>query len=303
MLTVFTPTYNRSHTLKRVFDSLKNQSCTDFEWLIIDDGSTDNTESLIDSFIKEKNIFSIRYFKQKHKGKPSAQNLALDLAKGEYFITCDSNKYLDTHAVENIIYMFNTIDKKNICGVGGYRADFSGNIYGGQMKLKKDQNYIDCSNIDRNKYNLSGDKATAFRTDILRKYKSPIFEGEYFITEAIWLTPMALDGYIIRWFPKILCFGEYESDGLTKQGANSYIGHYNNFQGYLEYIKMEMRANLNNNLEYLIAEAVHISIKKNIKIKKISTKLKIPSYKLYNIFFKYQLNKLKITLYNILKNK
>lgn len=286
MLTVFTPTFNRKHTLQRVFNSLKNQTNYNFEWLIIDDGSTDDTEELINDFLKENSLFSIRYYKQAHRGKPSAQNWALDLAKGEYFITCDSNKCLDNNAVKNIISMFNSIDNPNICGVGGYRADFSGNIYGGKMKLDNNQYYIDCSNIDRYKYNLQGDKATAFRTDILRNYKSPIFEGEYFITEAVWLISMALDGYEIRWFPKILCYGEYDIDGLTKQGANSYIGHYNNFQGYLEYVRIEIKAGYNCNTDYLIVEAVDIAKKKNIKIDNLSNKLSISKRKIYLIYVK-----------------
>lgn len=272
-LTIFTPTYNRATTLPRLFKSLVRQTDKRFEWLIIDDGSVDNTQSLIQEFIKKENGFIIRYYKQKHKGKPSAQNKAIDLANGDFFITCDSNKFLADYAVEKILEMAKSIEGITcLAGVGGYRADFSGNIYGGNM-LTHNGKFIDCSQLERGKYNLLGDKATAFRTTILKKYKSPIFQGETFITEAVWLIPMACDGYKIRWFPEIICYGEYEKDGLTKQGANSYKGHYENFYGYLEYVKILIEVYGINNVDEMIFEAIDIAKKKKISCEFVLTKI------------------------------
>ena len=272
-LTIFTPTYNRAATLTRLFESLDRQTDKRFEWLVIDDGSVDNTENLIKEFIEKEDGFVIRYYKQKHEGKPSAQNKAIDLAEGEFFITCDSNKYMDDYAVEKILEMVQSIEGlSRIAGVGGYRADFSGNIYGGKMLLGKEK-YIDCSQLERRKYNLLGDKATAFRTTILKQYKSPIFRGETFITEAVWLMPMACDGYKIRWFPETICYGEYEEDGLTKQGANSYKGHYENFFGYLEYVKISKEVYGLNHVTAMVFEAVDIAKEKNISLEIVSTRI------------------------------
>lgn len=285
ILTIFTPTFNRERTLKRVFESLMEQTDKRFEWLIVDDGSTDNTDKVVDELTLSADGFNVRYYKQAHCGKPSAQNWALDLAKGEFFITCDSNKYFDSHAVE---YILDTAEKiasiPEMCGVGGYRADFSGKIYGGEM-LVNNQLYIDCSHLERAKYNLLGDKSTAFKTEVLRKYKSPIFSGETFITEAAWLIPMAYDGYIIRWIPKVLCYGEYEQDGLTLQGANSYRGHFENFQGYLEYIRVLVKARGISNAETEIIEAINIAKRKGISIEDLSSHIECRPIEIWRVEF------------------
>lgn len=282
-LTIFTPTYNRVHTLGRLYESLNSQTNMQFEWLIIDDGSTDKTDELIASFMAEKPEFVIRYHKINHRGKPFAQNLALDLANGDLFMTCDSNKYLDKQAVEWINKMYDTIvNESMICGVGGYRSSFSGEIYGGKM-VQSETGYIDCSNNDRGKYNLLGDKSTAFRTEILRRYKSPIFPGETFVTEAVWLIPMACDGYIIRWFQHILCYGEYEPDGLTVQGANSYNGHVQNYQGYLAYLKVAIKAFGIQNMRSEIVEAIDIAKEKRIPLSYIAETIGCDSKRLWYI--------------------
>lgn len=265
-LTIFTPTYNRAYSLTRLYESLLRQKNHNFEWLIVDDGSSDNTEEIIENLIKAPHPFEIRYIKQNHMGKPSAQNLALDMAKGEFFITCDSNKYMDEQSVENIVHMAQTIQEEPaLCGVGGYRADFSGKIYGGEMLLEGGE-YIDCSNLEREKYHLTGDKATAFRTEVLKNYKSPIFPGETFITEGIWLTKMAYDGYKIRWFPVILCYGEYEKNGLTASGANSYKGHYENFYGFLAFINISIKACGIGKVKAMLIEATKIAKSKEIPL-------------------------------------
>lgn len=291
-LTIFTPTYNRAHTLRRLYESLARQSKLDFEWLIIDDGSSDDTEALVGTFLDEDPPFVLHYYKIDHRGKPFAQNLAIDLANGDFFMTCDSNKYLDDLAVERIIKMQNTIrNAPMICGVGGYRASFSGVIYGGEMS-PNEAGYIDCSNNDRSKYNLLGDKSTAFRTEVLRKYKSPIFPAETFVTEAVWLIPMACDGYIIRWFPQILCYGEYESDGLTAQGANSYLGHKQNYFGFLAYLKVAIRAFGIVKMKSEVIEAIKIAKEKHISLAIVADAIGCDSKQLYYIKVRHTLGRI-----------
>ncbi len=101
MLTIFTPTYNRAKLLNDIFNSLEKQSCFDFEWLIIDDGSSDNTESVVMNFFHSSS-FPIRYIKKKNGGKHTAYNLALENARGKLFFCLDSDDYLPSNAVEKI---------------------------------------------------------------------------------------------------------------------------------------------------------------------------------------------------------
>lgn len=263
-VTIFTPTYNRANTLPRLFAALQRQTDKRFEWLIVDDGSTDGTEQLIHTFSKVEQGFEIRYYLQNHGGKPRAQNLAIDLARGDMFITCDSNKYPSDNAVELIIRMAETIrDVPMMCGVGGYRADFKGAPFGGEMWLGG-RSFVDCTRLEGKLYNIVGDKASAFFTDILKNYKSPEYPGESFVSESVWLIPMASDGYKTRWFPEILIYGEYTTDGLTKQGANSREGHARNFQGFLHQLRVEIAAQGTDQMLFSIYEAMDIAKEKGM---------------------------------------
>ena len=102
-ITVFTPTYNRAYIIENLYRSLQRQTVKDFEWLVIDDGSTDNTQELFDKWISEENAFPIRYYKQRNGGKCRAINRALDLAQGELFFTVDSDDYLTKDALEKVM--------------------------------------------------------------------------------------------------------------------------------------------------------------------------------------------------------
>lgn len=272
-VTIFTPTYNRASTLPRLFEALQRQTVKCFEWLIVDDGSTDGTEDLVYKFRSKADAFPVRYYFQEHGGKPRAQNKAVDLAEGELFITCDSNKYLADNAVELILKAEDSIKGiPMMCGVGGYRADFSGRIYGGRMELGS-RKYVDCTVLENQKYKISGDKATAFYTSILREHKSPEYPGETFVCEGVWLIPMALEGYKTRWFPEILVYGEYSPDGLTMQGANSYIGHVNNFLGYLHYLKFEIMACGTEAVLPMIHEALDIAKEKEMPDAELASRI------------------------------
>lgn len=279
-LTIFTPTFNRASTLKRLFESLCKQSDRRFEWLIVDDGSTDNTKKCIDSFVEQNVDFNIKYYYQKHGGKPRAQNKAIDLATGDLFITCDSNKFLANNAVEIIMRVAETIvNKPLMCGVGGYRADLQGNIWGGEM-LIGEEGYLDCTRLEHEKYHIRGDKSTAFFTSVLKQYKSPEYPNEDFISEAVWLIPMAMKGYKTRWVPEIFIFGEYAKDGLTRMGANSQQGHYKNFMGFCQLVKVEKEAKGLKATSYLIYEVLEIAKNKGISDKIISCKIGCSIYEL-----------------------
>ena len=210
-ITVFTPTYNRAYTLERLYKSLLNQTSYDFEWLIVDDGSTDDTSELIKSF-QNNHFFDVRYYKQENSGKHVAINNGVDLAEGELFFIVDSDDYLTDDAIEKIISWSSTLPSNDTyAGVSGNRGYSVNELIGTTFS----GGYIDATALEREKYSITGDKAEVFFTHVLRKYKFPVFENEKFMTENVVWYAIAADGYKIRWFNEIIYITEYLPDGLT----------------------------------------------------------------------------------------
>ena len=115
LLTVFTPTYNRAHTLPRTYDSLKKQDCFCFEWLIIDDGSTDGTDKLVEEWMKENNPFKIRYIYKKNGGMHTAYNTAYDNIDTELNVCIDSDDCLAPGAARKIAESMENHERIWIC--------------------------------------------------------------------------------------------------------------------------------------------------------------------------------------------
>lgn len=224
-ITVFTPTYNRAYIIETLYRSLQRQTFTDFEWLVVDDGSSDNTQELFDSWIAKKNSFTIRYYKQPNGGKCRAINRALDLANGELFFTVDSDDYLTDDALKKIAEWDATLPRnQKFCGVAGNLGtsptETPNTLFAGD--------YLDGTALDRYR-NIDGERAMVFYTSIHRKYKYPAFDGENFITEAVAWNRMAHDGYLVRYYNDIIWVYEYKEDGLTKAGSSLFL---NNPRGY-----------------------------------------------------------------------
>ena len=243
-LTIFTPAYNREKLLVRLYESLKKQTVKDFEWIIVDDASTDCTQEVAENFCKQNNGFDVFYYRQEHGGKHRAINYALAKAKGKFFFIVDSDDYLTENAVELVLKWISTMENDaKLAGVAGLRISPKGNIWGLQSN---DQianlmgTYVDASNFERSKYNLQGDKAEVYRTDILKKYALPEFEGEYFVTEAVCWDAIAAAGYKLRWYYEPIYIGDYLEDGLTKNGANEMQGRINNYKGYCYFISQSL---------------------------------------------------------------
>ncbi len=233
--TVFTPAYNRAYTLERLYDSLKSQTIKDFEWLVIDDGSKDNTEELFSKWLKEKNDFNINYVKVKNGGKQRAINKGLDLAKGKMFFIVDSDDYLTNDSIEKVFKFEETIkNEENFAGISGFRGYSLEKTIG----LKLNKKYLDCPNNERNINNLLGDKAEVYYTDLLRRYKFPEIEGEKFVSENVVWNKIGGTGYKIRWFKDIIYICDYLNDGLTNQGMGLYK---RNPKGYLLFIRNNIR--------------------------------------------------------------
>ena len=222
--TVFTPTYNRAYTIENLYRSLQRQSFVDFEWIVVDDGSTDDTESLFQSFQQEKNEFPIRYIKTENQGKHRAINRGVSVARGEMFYIVDSDDYLPDDALEVIDKMERTISPEEkaqfggVCGQKGYDLETP-------IGKSFDEEILDITSLERQKHNVSGDKAEVFYTRILRNYPFPEFEGEKFLTECVVWDKIAYDRYKLRFFNHILMICEYLPDGLSAKGRALFEGN------------------------------------------------------------------------------
>lgn len=214
LVTVFTPTYNRASLLPRLFESLEAQSVPDFEWLIVDDGSTDETERVVNAF---HSSFPMRYIKKKNGGKHTAINLAVKQAAGELFFIVDSDDSLPTKSIEMICKYWNQVKcDASFAGVSGYMAHYDGRIvaYGG------DYTVLDCNALDfRYKYGMSGDMAEVFKTSVLCEYPFPEIEGEHFCPEALVWNRIA-QRYRLRYFRKVVYYCDYLAGGLTDRIVN-----------------------------------------------------------------------------------
>lgn len=231
-VTVFTPTFNREKKIDRLYQSLRKQTSYDFEWIVVDDGSSDETDEYFQRITSEEKKFEIKYIKTSNGGKHRAVNLGLDLARGEYFFIVDSDDYLSINGIELIVSWINNISGGNeeLIGVVGLKGYENGKIVGKTFKGE----VIDCNSLERYKYNIKGDKAEVLKTSIFKRYKFPEFEDEKFLTESVVWNRIAKDGYKFRYFNEIIYICEYLEDGLTNNIDYLYS---NNFKGYSLYIK------------------------------------------------------------------
>lgn len=251
-ITVFTPTYNRAYIIENLYRSLQRQTYTNFEWLVVDDGSSDGTEVLFEKWCAEENSFPIRYIKQENGGKCRAINRALGLAQGTLFFTVDSDDYLTDDALEKVDRWENDLPKdQNFCGIvanRGYAPDVTPNTLFEGAYLDGDAfRFYDV---------IDGERALIFYTEIHRKYLYPEFPGENFMTEAITWNRMAHDGYKIRFYNDIIWVFEYLEDGLTKKGESIF---YRNPRGYglffrekIEFMNFSFQEKWDLRLSYII---------------------------------------------------
>lgn len=218
MISVFTPTYNRAYIIDKLYNSLLGQSSKDFEWIVVDDGSSDSTEEYFQEVMKRENPFKITYKKVHNGGKHRAINHGVKMASGNLFFIVDSDDYLLPDAIEKILSWVSSLDdSKKWAGVSGYRGYSETKAIG----TMNDIPFIDCKNTERSKNKLLGDKAEVYFTDILRKYPFPEIDGERFITEEVVWNRIAKDGYYLRFYSDIIYICNYLDDGLTKNNTKA----------------------------------------------------------------------------------
>ncbi|MBR5653168.1 MAG: glycosyltransferase family 2 protein [Prevotella sp.] len=212
LITVFTPTYNRGHLLPTLYESICRQTFKDFEWIVVDDGSTDNTQQVMEGFMEDEHPFSIRYIKTPNGGKHRAVNRGVKEAKGELFFIADSDDQLTNDALQVVAETYEGVrDNTIIGGVCGLDCQKDGTIIGSGLT----QDYLDCNSLDiRFKYHVTGDLKEVFLTRVLKEIPMPEIEGERFSPEALTWNRIAAK-YQLRFINRPIYIAEYQPDGLT----------------------------------------------------------------------------------------
>lgn len=221
MITVFTPTFNRAYILPKLYESLCHQTCKDFEWLIVDDGSADDTESLVQNWITENNV-NIVYIKRENGGKSTAINIGVQNAKGNLFFIVDSDDFLTDNAIELISDAEKDKNQKSIKDSNGYFV--AGYCYkkinyrtgmvisSSDLSLPEQASSLELAF----KYKMSGDKAEVFYTDILKKFPFPEISGNKFVPEALIWYRIAKAKYKLIIKNEAIYQCDYIEDGYTQ---------------------------------------------------------------------------------------
>lgn len=249
MITVFTPTYNRAYILPKLYESLCRQTSKAFEWIVVDDGSTDKTTELVKAWEQEDKV-KIKYIKQENQGKHIAINTGVNHSSGELFFIVDSDDFLKDDAIEKISTFWKESDPDtNISGIIGYREFFDGRLVGKPLP----------SDVKRckfretwSKYGSSGDKVVIYKTNVLKKYSFPKFGNEKFLGEGFVFNQIDDEYDMLIMTDRIYCFG-YQEDGLSQDFRKLYR---NNPIGFLMWYEQQLT--YSNTIKSKIKTTAHI---------------------------------------------
>lgn len=246
-ITVFTPTYNRAYILERVYKSLIIQTNKEFEWIIVDDGSTDNTKKIVDSWIKENKI-DISYYYQENQGKQIAHNLGVIKSKCDLFVCLDSDDYFTNDCIEKILSTYNSIHDEItgiICKKGFINKKVNGSFPNIKYVTLMDLNY---------KYNYRYDTLLIYKTKLLKEHLFPKIDGEKFIPEPYVYDQIDMLGKMYLLDEK-LCICEYMEDGYTNKTRELIT---NNSKSYAVFSKQQLY--LSSSIKVKIIDAVRYTI-------------------------------------------
>ncbi|SJZ87469.1 Glycosyl transferase family 2 [Segatella oulorum] len=212
MITILTPTFNRAHLLPRLFESLTHQTDFNFEWLVMDDGSTDGTSDLFAGKTFLSAPFPIRYYQQENGGKHRALNAGVKQAKGDFIFIADSDDWLLPQSVAIVgLHTSAIADDNTFAGVAGLDVFDDERIVGTGLP----QDIIDCNAMDiRYRYHVDGDLKEVFKTTILQEFPFPEIQDEKFCPEQLVWFRIA-QKYKLRYFNTPIYVAEYQPNGIT----------------------------------------------------------------------------------------
>ncbi|MGN1418017.1 MAG: glycosyltransferase family 2 protein [Acutalibacteraceae bacterium] len=234
LITVFTPAYNRAHTLIRTYESLLCQNCKDFLWLIVDDGSTDNTRELVCQWQENDNGFEIQYIYKENGGMHTAHNTAYENIKTPLNVCIDSDDKMAAGAIKKIKDAWQQIKDKDYAGIVGLDSDFDGNVIGkafpGNLKETTLCGYYANGG--------SGDKKLVYRTDVINSVPPyPVFEGEKYVG-LVYKYTLIDQKYKLFVLNDVLCEVEYQNDGSSNTMWKQYLKNPNGF-AFLRKVSMQ----------------------------------------------------------------
>lgn len=238
-LTVFTPLYNRINTLKRTYESLKRQTCKDFIWLIVDDGSTDNPYDVIKKWLEKDNGFEIKYVYKENGGMHTAHNTAYENIDTELNVCVDSDDYMPDNAVQLIIDCWNKNKNKGYAGIIALDfADSTKKVIGKELPTYKESTTL------MGYYNNGGfgDKKLIYRTDIIKATPPyPVFDNEKYVALA-YKYHLIDEKYELKILNECVCIVDYQMDGSS---TNMYRQYVRNPKGFAFWRKEQMKHSIN----------------------------------------------------------
>lgn len=252
MITILTPTFNRGGGLQSLWDSLQKQTVKDFEWLVVDDGSTDGTKDLITQ-LQEKSDFPIRYIYKNNGGKHTALNVGIQAICSELTFIVDSDDCVTDDAVESILKIHKKYrSQNNICGYAFLRAFPDGKVNGKKFDVdEKIGSYID---VRVNGDDTGADKAEVFKTHCLKEFPFPEYPNEKFLGEDLVWVRMARKYEMVH-INKAIYVGNYLEDGLTnnrrKHNIASPIGCMHRAEEFME-SDLKTRYRIKGGLQYIV---------------------------------------------------
>lgn len=275
-LTVFTPTYNRVDLLQRGYEALCRQTCNDFIWMIVDDGSIDNTREVVERWMEENDKFKIEYYYKDNGGLYTGYNYAIEKAYTELLVCIDSDDYMPDDAVEKIINFWKEHGSNEYAGIVGLDYYFNDTVIGDPLPNQKTINLID---LLTGKYNIvNGDRTNVIRTEVYKQYAPLIgFEGEKNFNPHYIHLCISKD-YDFLVLNENLRYVEYQEGGMT---FNIYKQYYNSPRSFLKTRELYLSFN-NAPFKFLLKNSIHYTAK-CILIKEYKRIFKNPKGMVYSL--------------------
>ena len=253
LITVLTPTYNRAHLLPDLYYSLCRQTSHQFDWIIVDDGSTDETELIVNKWLATDNSFHIEYFKKENGGKNRAINDGVKLVRTPFTMIVDSDDYLTDDAIDFLSNAARKIeDDAKLAGVAGLRGTDEHTPL--KEPLISPNGSVLATNLERDKYRLDCDACEVYKTSALVSHPFRVWQNEKFVPEQVVWNLLALEGYSIRWYNRVTYIARYQHDGMTNDSWNLLKG---NPMGYAMMFNQNIqttrcyKAKVNNTLQFV----------------------------------------------------